>query len=778
MKKDIKKIIIKNAFFESNVLDIFNDDKENVSLVYGSNGTGKTTIGRAFLYLKNQDENREYVERAELLDGDSNPIILSEDEKSRIYVFNEDFIERQVEFKSVTSDGRLNSIVMFGKNIENDGKIQNLREKIKEKSENIKNLFLDKYEDHNDPLSPKKYYEQIKKQASLDWAEEEKEFRELTNRAPVKDELLDRIISTDFSKKFDISVYNEKKSNLKKLSGKNPQPILDEALRKFNLDFKNVEIKNNLSKRFNKPVGSDIIEKISKTVSEKSLTRLSEIKDSFGDGYCPFCFRDIDKDYVNHIIEEINKIQSTEVKDHIENLEKLIIPEVELNTNSFVSLDSQLCLEIDIEVKKVNDIIAEINSLIHEKIDNPYDSISDNRFPESNIKGILKKIEDLEQKRILFNNGISNKSKLQRELQELNLQRFAHVVKTLVDNFLKQRDEKVRKETEKAELEKNIKKANEEIDKLNAESKNIGIALSKINEYLGLIFLNKTRIYLEANENTYLVKRGEKPVPIKKLSNGERNAIALCYFFTRINENKSEENIFNTPSLVILDDPLSSFDHNNKIGIYAFLRRIIGEIIKVVNSKIVILTHQIETFFDLSKVSDDLSAKTRTTWLVDKNIQQVNPDKFNLYKRTLNEVFVTIKKPIVDIGLEETENLGNKLRRVLEAFSTFIYGCSIEKLSTDTSITNSMHSNKKVKDYFIDSMYRISLNTTSHLKDRTYSQIDLLTINYFDKEGLIRSAKDVLVLMYLLNDNHMKKMLERYDDNFFKDYIKNIEESI
>ena len=107
--------------------------------------------------------------------------------------------------------------------------------------------------------------------------------------------------------------------------------------------------------------------------------------------------------------------------------------------------------------------------------------------------------------------------------------------------------------------------------------------------------------------------------------------------------------------------------------------------------------------------------------------------------------------------MDETENLGNKLRRVLEAFSTFIYGCSIEKLTTDKKITDSIHSSQKVRDYFRDSMYRISLNTTSHMKDRLYSQIDLLTINYFDKEGLLRSAKDVLVLMYLLNENHMEK---------------------
>ena len=60
------------------------------------------------------------------------------------------------------------------KNIENDSKIKELEKEKISYCETIKNLNLINYEDHKDPLSPQKYYDQIKKQASLDWAEEEK----------------------------------------------------------------------------------------------------------------------------------------------------------------------------------------------------------------------------------------------------------------------------------------------------------------------------------------------------------------------------------------------------------------------------------------------------------------------------------------------------------------------------------------------------------------------------------------------------------------------------
>lgn len=774
MKESIKRLNLRNMFFGSSTLDIFERDDERISVLYGANGTGKTTIGRAVLYIKKPDDYTEFIDAANFVDSNGNNITITEDEKSNIHVFNEDFIEKEVSFKSIAAQGKVNSIVMFGKNIENSEKIKVLTETTTEDEKSIKNLELDKYNSADDPLSPVLYYDQIKKQASSDWAEEEKELRELTNRAQVREDIINRIISSDTTKKFDLTTYNEKKASFKKLSGKNPQQILDESLKNFKIDIKIDAIKELLSKRFNKPIGSELVNRISKTLSEKSLTRLDEIKESFGDGYCPFCFQDVKVDYVSHIIKEINNIQSIEIKNHIDNLEKFRISNIALNTFHFDQLDYKLTQELNAEVINLNTQIDALNEIIMTKINNPYDSIDVNSIPNIGFKNLYDKAVELEKRRVSFNTDVVNKSKLQQELQELNIQRFAYTVKLSIGNYLKQKKEKETKEAKKLELEKKIQESKNQVNKLNAESKSIGIALNKINEYLGLIFLSKTRLYLEENEGAYIVKRGDQPVPLKKLSNGERNAIALCYFFTRMNENQSEDNMFNVPSLVVLDDPLSSFDHNNKIGIYSFLRRMFGLILKTPESKIVTLTHQIETFFDLHKVTLDLEVKDRTTWLVDKQLQLVNPDKFNVYKRSLNEVFATVKKPASELDVNETENLGNKLRKILEAFSTFIYGCSIEKLSTDPTITENLHTNLIIKDYFIDSMYRISLNTTSHFKDRVYSQIDLLTIGYFDKEGLMRSAKDVLVLMYLLNQKHLKKMLDRYEESFFTDYINNI----
>jgi len=767
MKELFKKISIDNGSVN---LDIFDKDKERVSVIYGANGTGKTTIGRAFSFIKNPVEFSEFINNSSILDGTNGPIILSEEEKQKIYVFNEDFIDKEVSFRLVD---KMKSIVMFGKNIENETKIGELTKKIEGDKKAVIDLKIERYDDKKDSLSHMMYYDQIKKEASQDWAVEEQKILERQSKPPVSDEVMEKILGYDFSRKFDLNDYETKKTSFQKIVGKNPQPINDSVVKNVNHNLNFTNIVELLREKYNKPIGSDIVKRISKTLTEKSLNRLQEIKESFNDGYCPYCFRDIDKNYVEHIVDEINKIQSDEIKNHIAKLDESRLGLLSSDFSIYEILDKELISKITNQIRLLNEYIEELNKKIDIKIDNPYDSINVSSTEFFDLTDLYKNIDELEKLRLNFNQDINDKTKLKSELQRLNLERFSSSIKLLASNYHKQMKERDTKLNQKNKLEKQIETNITEVKKLNAESKNIGIALKVINEYLGLIFLSKTRLYLEESDGAYLVKRGSNSIPLKKLSNGERNAISLCYFFTRMNENQSEENMFNAPSLVVLDDPLSSFDYNNKLGIYTFLRRMLSEILKIAQSKILLLTHQIETFYDLQKIVSDIDKKyIRTSTLIDKKLNCIESNKFNLYKDSLNEIYRAITKaaPLTD---EEVESMGNKLRKVTEAYSSFIYGCGIDKLSTDPTITDSIKP-EKLRNYFIDSMYRISLNSASHLEERTRSIFDLLNIGYFDREGLLRSLKDTLSLMYVLNPKHITKMLDLTDETFFKNYLSEV----
>lgn len=135
-------------------------------------------------------------------------------------------------------------------------------------------------------------------------------------------------------------------------------------------------------------------------------------------------------------------------------------------------------------------------------------------------------------------------------------------------------------ETEKeneANLKK-VKKLKEEISLKQASLANVEIALDLINSYLQYIFYDKSRIYLVASENTYKIMSRGQPVKPSSLSVGEKNIISLCYFFSTLFKNQNIENLFKNESLLVLDDPLSSFDFENKVGVYSFLRYILNEL--------------------------------------------------------------------------------------------------------------------------------------------------------------------------------------------------------
>ena len=769
MKKSIRKLKVENDFFGVGTVDLFEENHQAL-LIFGANGTGKTTIGKAILQVKNGTGE---LSISEVQDETGTIVSFSDDEKKHIHVFNEDFIEGQVTFK--TDPNKINAIVMFGKNADNEKTIDALNDEIDSLKKNITNLKIERYSDPNDILSPQHHYNAIKNWATSDWAEEEKKIRGIASKPQVREDDINKIINFVISGTFDQTAYESKKSALAKVAG-DQQQIFNTSLSSLNINVHTENIQVLLNQSFERPVGTDIAKRISSTISQNGLDRIEEIKSSFEEGYCPYCFRDITSDYVQHIIDEINMAQNEAVKQHIADLKSSFLLEMNISLFDFEQLDKELCLEIEKNITNLNQLIKAQNDKIQEKINNPYEAIDEIIDFSETLANLNNKVKELEQKRLKFNADVKNKATLKQEVQQLNYARSAHSLNAVINSYKKQLDEKKKHSDEIAEYEKIILGKKQDILRLNAESKNIGIALNDINMYLGLIFLSKDRLSIEAIDGKYLVKVRNKPISLKKLSNGERNAIALCYFFVSMNADCNEEDAFKASSLVVLDDPLSSFDYNNKIGIYSFLRRMISAITQNNLSKVMIMTHQIDTFFDLSKVLDDIiGLKKKVANLRNKQIVNFSGE-LNVYRLLLKDVFDSVQNPS-SLSDDDIESLGNKLRKVLEAFSTFNYGCGIAKLSTDSTIISEIK-DSEIRKYLEDSLYRIALNTTSHFQERTYSLIDLLSIGYYERDGLIRSVKDSLLLLYSLNRSHIMKILELKDDKFFEDYISSIKHSI
>lgn len=109
-------------------------------------------------------------------------------------------------------------------------------------------------------------------------------------------------------------------------------------------------------------------------------------------------------------------------------------------------------------------------------------------------------------------------------------------------------------------------------------------------------------------------------------------------------------------------------------------------------------------------------------------------------------------------------SIGNDMRRVLEAFSTFEYRVNASELSTKPLPINTLEEKDPAyKLFFQNLMYRLVLNRKSHTQETVIGASNYRFFDEISYEEKIKTAKGVLCLICLLNKNHLTSQLK--DDN-------------
>jgi len=126
-------------------------------------------------------------------------------------------------------------------------------------------------------------------------------------------------------------------------------------------------------------------------------------------------------------------------------------------------------------------------------------------------------------------------------------------------------------------------------NKTKIEIKQASIAASKINEHLKLLLPGDNIEAVSVSDTDFQFQRGG--VIAKGMSEGERTAVSLAYYFVKIEENgRSISDV-----ILVIDDPISSLDANHIFAVYGVI------VSKLAQSRqLFILTHNSE-FFSLMK---------------------------------------------------------------------------------------------------------------------------------------------------------------------------------
>lgn len=224
MLNDIAGIRFRGASFET-VTDILflnpHEDNGNKvkkvkgSLLYGRNGAGKSTLAKAV--RKGRGEVQETINQANFIDMDGNPIVLSDEEKSHIFVFDEDYVDKNIKFR----DSGLDTIIMLGQQAEIEEQLENARKYLGNAKEawDAQDLVVREYENADSDKSPKLYMKKIRWALQGDdcWSGRDKLIKGNRQNTGIRDDTYKQFVSITTTKKRDqlIIEFNEKLKELR-----------------------------------------------------------------------------------------------------------------------------------------------------------------------------------------------------------------------------------------------------------------------------------------------------------------------------------------------------------------------------------------------------------------------------------------------------------------------------------------------------------------------------------------------------------------------------------
>jgi wobble nucleotide-excising tRNase len=231
---------------------------------------------------------------------------------------------------------------------------------------------------------------------------------------------------------------------------------------------------------------------------------------------------------------------------------------------------------------------------------------------------------------------------------------------------------------------------------------------------------------------------------------------------TDINNGLKEKEIYKHAMFLVIDDPITSFDQENRVGVLSFLKSQLLLMFRGnIQSRLILLSHDLCTIFDLEKVCNELLSSININIASNDRyqIKLSELSKWSLQKNSFrgNE-YSGLLQMIFDFASDKHDDydsfIGNVIRRIFEAFATFEYRKGVNEISCDPTILKSLE-NDKYETYFENLMCRIVINTESHTLDNMRSLNNICFFNTITIAEKKRTARDIICFMHLLNPDHV-----------------------
>lgn len=478
---------------------------------------------------------------------------------------------------------------------------------------------------------------------------------------------------------------------------------------------------------------------------------------------CQFCGGNIELDEIKQRVELYNSSEKQRatlaflkaietLNDWIEKIEKF--------NSKLVFLDKVLSTEkIETLITSLNNMVNKVNQVI-EKFELKLQNIDD--LVQINKEEIILIFNSAEQN---YNEVITEIRNRKHELNTL-INKQSVLVRGAIGLAIVQ-DEGIQMMFKQLEADKDeynqVKKYNEatkqKIIELETKSSNFSDFPKLVNTILENNEIN-LRLNLSTDKDKLYYWIGHsvtnEVLSIEDISEGEKNLLALLFFFYELYEDEKQENLKQSIELIVLDDPISSLDDANRF----FVIELVKQLLKESDPQVFVLTHVWNDFCQLTyglpknnsgvkvveyyEVYKDIEAKS--------NLRVVN-SAVKPYKKLFKEVYQLSRKDFSDELTEcDTYHSSNSMRRVFEEFLQFKTGNSIfpqksYQKEIVTLICNSLDEEKMSNTQLTKlGKFLEIINVLSHTNQRSNKEI-------------IQSARFMMTLINKIDRGHYLAMI-------------------
>ncbi|OFL76448.1 hypothetical protein HMPREF2749_05415 [Rothia sp. HMSC075F09] len=298
---------------------------------------------------------------------------------------------------------------------------------------------------------------------------------------------------------------------------------------------------------------------------------------------------------------------------------------------------------------------------------------------------------------------------------------------------------------------------------IDQKKESIDSVIQYMNRWLSLVF-GKKGIYLEADHDFgYKIIGDDGEIPPSRLSIGEQNILSLCYFFASLCEDENFDRLFTKNQIVILDDPVSSFDDSNKYGVTALLGYLCQSVLdKASKTKLIIMTHDLSFALNMSKMIKAIDDSKLSCWELQKDSSDV------LIKSKFEDIdrYADILRIMYDFAVSSQKNAvvpaPNDVRRVWEAFLSFELGeTSIAEMGAMKKLSESFSNDKQIERFIKIFIPQLFINSDSHSKSQIMNGNMYLTPTLVGKpyEDFV---KNIVCCMHIIAPRHIAWRMKKY----------------